>query len=250
MNIRTMSKKKDFSGVPKAVMDHYHLLKSGYITERNGVVRTEKHWSPTDEETMERLLTDVEITKNSVWQVISTSFTKEKDQITLFDAAWMAKINYDEYRFVDKQNKIRTKNEAKKLVTEIKKNSEQLSSLLTQLTELGYRSLRRPDLDLNTPSIQTELQWLIEKAETFDPSKLSDEDFVNSALGSNKANYKMEYLRGFISILYEAGFPLEKEDINEKILVPLTTAAIGDAEGGVSMNDIHNVIMIFRKKQK
>jgi len=248
MNIRIMSKKNDFSGVPKAVMDHYHQLKSGYITERNGVVRTEKHWSPTDEETMERLLTDVEITSLGVWKAVSVSFPKEKDQIKLFDAAWMAKINYDEYRFVDKQNKIRTKNYAKKLVTEIKKNSEQLSSLLTQLTELGYRSRRRPDLDLNTPSIQTELQWLIEKAETFDPSKLSEEDFVNSALGSNKANYKMEYLRGFISILHKAGFPLEKDDIKAKILAPLATAAIEHVDGGVSMNDVHNVIMIFREK--
>lgn len=243
-----MSKKNDFSGVPKAVMDHYHQLKSGYITERNGVVRTEKHWSPTDEETMERLLTNVEITSLGVWKAVSVSFPKEKDQIKLFDAAWMARIDYDEYRFIDKSKDIRRKNTAKKLITEIKKHSEQLSTLLNQLTELGYRSLRRPDLDLNGSSIQTELQWLIKKAETFDPSKLSDEDFVNSALGSNKVNYKMEYLRGFISILREAGFPLEKDDINEKILVPLTTAAIGDADGGVSMNDIHNVIMIFRQK--
>ncbi|MDI1298668.1 hypothetical protein [Methylotenera sp.] len=102
-----MNKKQSFQGVPKAILDHYYQLRSGYITERNGVVvRTVKYWSPADEETMERLLIDVEITKNSVWQAISTSFSKEKDQITLFDAAWKARINYDEYRFVDKQKDI------------------------------------------------------------------------------------------------------------------------------------------------
>ncbi|MBL1262463.1 hypothetical protein [Candidatus Methylomicrobium oryzae] len=103
-------KKISYPGVPEAVVKHYHSLLAGYQYERNGVLFTEKHWSEKDEAVMLRLL----LNQADVWQEITSILPESNDQIKLFDASWMAAIDYDEYRFKTKGRGVRRKNDAKK----------------------------------------------------------------------------------------------------------------------------------------
>ncbi|MCP5246082.1 MAG: hypothetical protein H6937_09070 [Burkholderiales bacterium] len=239
-----MINKKDYSSVPEAVLNHYWEHLTGYKRKVNGVEITEKHWSLEDEATMKRLLTATTNNGKNVWKEISKAFPNSEEQIKLFNAAWIAKVNYDHYRFT--KNNDGKKTTAKKLIKDIAKTANQLLSHLKKINDLGYRSVRYPDLNLNSPSLQVELHELFRKIDKFDVDRVSDEEFINKAIISNKANGKWEYLRGFISILHQSDFPLEKRGIAEKILAPLASAAIVEIDGGVSGKDIHDVFEIFR----
>ncbi len=228
-------------------MEHYQKLLSGYKRERNGAVIVEKYWSSNDEEAMLRLLTAPDMEKT--WRDISEIFTDINDQISLFDAAWCAGINYDEYRFIKHRQDDRRKNKATKLASDIKKRAEQLSSLLNQMSTLGYRSVRHPDLNLNQASLQDELTWLIERAGSFNPDKVSDDDFVNEGIISQEANRKREYLRGFVSILHDSGVALDISKL-VSIISAMGTAVVGYEDGGVSYDDAHRVIARFQEKLK
>lgn len=242
-----MDKKLIGHEVPEVVVEHYQKLLSGYKRERNGAVIVEKYWSSGDEEAMIRLLTAPDM--KDVWRDISEIFTDVNDQISLFDAAWRARINYDEYRFTKHNQDDRRKNKAIKLASDIKKRAEQLSSLLNQMSALGYRSVRHPDLNLNQSSLQDELSWLIEKSGSFNPDKVSDEEFVNAGIISQEANGKREYLRGFVFILHESGVALGTSKL-ANIVAAMGTAVVGYEDGGVSYDDAHRVIARFQEKLK
>lgn len=242
-----MDKKLIAHGVPEVVVEHYQKLLSGYKRERNGAVIVEKYWSSGDEEAMLRLLTEPDM--KDAWRDISEIFTDVNDQISLFDAAWRARINYDEYRFIKHGQDDRRKNKAIKLASDIKKRAEQLSSLLNQMSALGYRSVRHPDLNLNQSSLQDELSWLIEKTGSFNPDKVSDEEFVNAGIISQEANCKREYLRGFVFILHESGVALDTSKL-VSIIADMSTAVLKHKDGGISYDDVHRTIATFKEKLK
>lgn len=242
-----MDKKLIGHGAPEVVVEHCQKLLSGYKRERNGAVIVEKYWSSGDEEAMLRLLTAPDM--KDAWRDISEIFTDVNDQIFLFDAAWRARINYDEYRFIKHGQDDRRKNKAIKLASDIKKRAGQLSSLLNQMSALGYRSVRHPDLNLNQSSLQDELSWLIEKTGSFNPDKVSDEGFVNAGIISQEANCKREYLRGFVFILHESGVALDTSKL-VSIIAAMSTAVLNHKDGGVSYDDVHRTIATFKEKLK
>lgn len=203
--------KKCYTGVPKGVLDHYKKMVNGYTLERNGVLYKYKEWSIEDEQTMERILTNVEITKNNTWNKVSSIFPEEKDQINLFDAAWIARINYDHYRFKDVSLGIRKKNIAKGLLIEINKKTEELLEVLNNFSELGYHSIRFPDLNILQPELYSELILLKERTNLFDLSRISDSEFINSAISSQDKDSKREHLRGFFKILIDNGLDISRK---------------------------------------
>ncbi|WP_027159161.1 hypothetical protein [Methylobacter luteus] len=241
-----MIRKSEYPGVPNAIVKHYQKLKVGYKYERNGVIFTEKHWSYTDEERMLRLLTWPKISET--WHRVTLILSREEDQIKLFDASWRAYVNYDEYRFKTSGKGARRKNEAEKLVSGIKKHAEQLSSLLNQLSDLGYRSQRNPDLSLNQTSLQTELAWLIDKVNCFDPHKITDEQFINNGISSQENNFRRECLRGFVSLLHSAGLSPDPSKDWSNIVLGMTNATLGLMDDGVTYNDAYKVLLEFKEK--
>jgi hypothetical protein len=236
-------KNSEFPGVPDAVVKHYFRLLAGYIREVKGVLITEKHWSENDEAAMRRLLTD----QSDTWHKITMILPLETDQIKLFNAAWRAAINYDEYRFKTSGKGARRKNEAKKLVSDIQKRAEQLSSLLNELSELGYRSVRHPDYNLKQPSLMTEIEELIERAKAFDLDHLHDEEFVNYGISSQEWNSKYEYLRGLVKLMHDAGLTLDEPKEWAGIIPTIANAVLNTDDGGVSYNDVYQVLLDFKK---
>jgi hypothetical protein len=245
------SENMSFKGVPDDVVEHYFRLVGGYKSERNGVIYVEKHWSEDDEKTMLRLLQG----GSKLWGEIKRFLPNGDDQIKLFDAAWLANINYDAYRFLTAGKGERRKNKGKKIVADIKKRANQLTSLLRNLDEIGYKSSRYPDNNLNNSNLQHELDWLIEKTDSFDLDKMSDERFVDEGISSQNAVFKREYLRGFIKILYESCLPIEKNEKNGSwvnIIKNVANAVLyledDVSYDDVSYDDVNNVMLSFKKK--
>jgi hypothetical protein len=193
---------------------------------------------------MRRLLTN----QSDTWREITTILPLETDQIKLFNAVWRAAINYDEYRFITSGKDARRKNEAKKLVSNIQKRAVQLSSLLNELSELGYRSVRHPDCNLKQPSLMIEIEELIERTKEFDPDRIHDEEFVNYGISSQEQSNKREYLRGLVKLMHEAGLPLDEPNKWAGIMPNIANAVLNTDDGGISYDDIYKVLLDFKKK--
>lgn len=233
--------KNDFKDVPPAIFNCFLKLVNGVEREvkRGGevILLTEKDCTNADEDTMLRIMRN---TSGFYWKKIASIFKEDGEQIAFFNSAWVAKINYDEYRFKTSGKGARRKELAKKHVSDILKNAERLLSDLNELSELGYRSVRIPDLNLLQPSLESELNLLIEKTKSFNLNRMHDEEFINYGISSNKACEKMEYLRGFVSLLNKHGFNLNDKNTIENAVVPVANAALGIDE--VGYNDVYNVI--------
>ncbi|WP_202050737.1 hypothetical protein [Candidatus Methylomicrobium oryzae] len=136
----------------------------------------------------------------------------------------------------------------KKLVSDIQKRAEQLSFLLNELSELGYRSVRYPDYNLKKPSLMIEIEELIERTKAFDLDHVHDEEFVNYGISSQERNSKYEYLRGLVRLMHDADLALDEPKKWTGVILAIANAVLNTDDGGISYNDAYQVLLDFRKK--
>lgn len=239
-----------FPGVPQAVLDEYLWYKSmaqkASLSEADATIKQEVNRSAA---LRLRLLADPIITSMGVWAKVSEKFPDKKHQVVLYNAAWMARIDYDQHRFTDKTKSISKRKLASEKVQQIRKATKKLETLIIELQELGYDSALAEwaGPKKTTDEAPHRLQKLIGQAERFDPFKIHRTNFVNVAIASQKSNPHVEYLRGFITLLHDRDFPIREPGIVDSILVPLATAALDDATGKISKKEVYRVIASLSK---
>ena len=222
----------------KAISDYYKQKIKGVCREIDGITIVQHSYSsPEDKTIMSRLVNDIDMQK--VWEQV----TNEQEQIIFFECAFAATLDYKKTRsipqgysskFIKEKSLERAKSvknllksngkKNKRLVQQASEMAKKLSALLYEIQSLGNTGARYPDKALNSPNIQEELAWLIEKADNFDFDNLHTDDSINEALSSPEHSLVKDYLRGFIYRLNESKFCLKNP--NYYFLAYATNAAL------------------------
>jgi hypothetical protein len=234
----------------------------------------EKRYSECDQETILRLLSAPMI--GEAWERLRTYLSDDTMLVRVFDAAWIAALDFGAVRI---HRGARRKAEAKIIVEDIADTVERLNKQLDRLKSVGggwFGAARFPDCWPDNPSLRSALSELADRCERFlvlgkfvaqeehlgrieidgqpkrvptipETNGLYYEDFVNSALYSQKSSENKEYARALIAILKEIDFPFGEKNTPPDGLSDIASAAI-DKAGGVSYDDLWRALRFPDKK--
>lgn len=165
----------------------------------------------------------------------------EKWLPVVFDALWMADIDYEFLR--DKMGGYKGSDtcEAARLVSEIEEIARKIESKLDRLTMVARATAsRKPDRWPDSPRLRVELSDLLERCEKFQPGEFED-TALRAALSRRESSPANEYIRGVVALLNEYGFPFSENRTPPPGFVELCGAGFG-MEEGVSENAVRRVL--------
>lgn len=220
-------------GVPPHVKAHIKKLFAGNRRECGTTIIIEHFLTDYDKETIKRI---IEYTHISEWEKLAKILPNTAEQVRFFDAVWITRIDYNQFRYRRGQAGETLKIEIRGKQKEIEDKVQELRELIAGHNRLVGGAAFRAHLGI--PELEEALNGLLWEIRTHDKTQVHAEGFVCAAIKSREKSPKREYLRAFLFVLKQNAFPFEKKG-TESLILAFARQSYGE---DITRDDVKDII--------